>query len=62
MWKQWGGRSRDFLQGTSAVSSRMKEIEGVRMVWLVYLGGLLKKGSNYILEMGSLTKENQMCG
>ena len=40
----------------------MKKIEGVGTVWLVYLGGLLRMGSDCILEMGSLTKENQMCG
>ena len=62
VWKQWGGRPQGCVQGTSAVSSRMKEIEGVGTVYLVYLGELLRMGSDCLLEMDSLAKGNQMCG
>ena len=32
------------------------------MVQLVYIGGVLRMGSDYLLEMGSLVKGNRMCG
>ena len=50
------------MQGTSPVSSRMKEVEGARMVQLVYPGELLRMGSDCLLEMGSLVKGTQMSG
>ena len=44
------------------MSCRMKQIEGVGTVQLVYIGGLLRMGSDYLLEMGSLAKGARMCG
>ena len=38
--------------GASAVSCRMKEIEAVRTVKLVYIGRLLRMGSDYFVGDG----------
>ena len=40
----------------------MKEIEGLGMVQLVYIGRMLRMGSDYLLDIGSLTKGSRMCG
>ena len=48
--------------GVSALSCRMKKIEGVRTVQLVCIDRLLRVGSDYLLEMGSLAKDSRMCG
>ena len=57
-----GWRSQGFVWEVSAVSCRIKGIEGVGAVQLVYIGGLLGKDSDYLLQMGSLAKESRMCG
>ena len=44
-----GGRSQGYVWGASAVFCRMKEIESVGMVWLVYVGRLLRTGSDSLL-------------
>ena len=44
-----GGRSQGSVWGVSAVSCRMKEIEDVGMVKPVYIGGLLRVGSDSLL-------------
>ena len=47
--------------GVLAVSCRMKEIDGVGTVQLVYIGRQLRMGSNYLLEKVSLAKRIRMC-
>ena len=58
------------MLGMSAVSSRMREIEGVRTVQLVHVGGLLGMGGDSLLmrlcgnllEVGSQAKRGRKCG
>ena len=44
-----GGGSQGYVQVTSADSCRMRGIEGVGMVKLVYVGGLLRMGNDSLL-------------
>ena len=44
-----GGGSRAHLQVTSADSCRMRKIEGVGTVELVYVGGLLRMGGDSLI-------------
>ena len=44
-----GERSRSYVWGTSAPLCRMRGIEGVGTVQLVYAGGLLRMGSDSLL-------------
>ena len=44
-----GWRSGIYVEVMSADYSRMREIEGVRIVELVYVGGLLRMGGDYLL-------------
>ena len=64
-----GGGSREYVQVTAADSCRMREIEGVGIVELVYIGRLLRMGGDSLLglcgdllEIGSLAKGSRMCG
>ena len=57
-----GERSQGYVCGVLAVSCRMKKIEGVGTVQLVCIGRLMRMGSDYLLEMSSLAKENRLFG
>ena len=61
-----GGGSREYVQVTAADSCRMREIEGVGIVELVYVGRLggdsLLGLCGDLLEIGSLAKGSRMCG
>ena len=63
-----GGKSQGYVQVTSTDSCRMREIEGMRTVELVYVSRLLRMVilhyclCGYLMETGSLAKEGQMGG
>ena len=44
-----GERSQGYVWGVSALSCRMKEIEDVGMMLLVFIGRLLRMGSDSLL-------------
>ena len=57
-----GERSQGYACRVLAVSCRMKEIEGVGTAQLVCIGRLMRMGSDYLLKMGSLARENRLFG
>ena len=57
-----GKRSQGYVCRVLAVSCRMKEIKGVGTVQLVCIDRLMRMGSDYLLEMGSLAREIRLFG